>query len=236
MNTLAGGNTSKIREVVSTFISKTPLQLKTLLENLQAENFYEAAKLVHIVKTRYGYFGLQHIASNFDSWESQLLSEQPIVNYSQSLAQIMEKTDQIIEVLKGTEYYQSPESSAPILPLKGKIVLVAEDDEINAMIFDLFIKELGAETIMSADGASALNFSREKNPDLIFMDVHMPFYSGLDAIRELRTLGCKCPIISLSASTRLNEKQNSLDAGANDFLKKPVNRDTISSILLRYLC
>jgi CheY-like chemotaxis protein len=121
------------------------------------------------------------------------------------------------------------------LPLAGKKILIAEDDEVNIMIFELFIEELGAEVLKAVDGNQAILIGSEKIPDLIFMDVHMPYFSGVEAIKQLRSKNLTMPIISLSASTRLNEKQQSLEAGATDFLTKPAKREIIHEVLLKYL-
>jgi CheY-like chemotaxis protein len=134
-----------------------------------------------------------------------------------------------------SELNKSSSALSESLLFNGKCILVAEDDEVNAMVFELFIKETGASVIIAKDGHEAIRYSLEKKPDLIFMDVHMPVFSGLEAIREVRSRSVTCPIVSLSASTRLNEQQNSLDAGADDFLVKPVNRGAIVKTLMKYL-
>jgi two-component system chemotaxis sensor kinase CheA len=146
------------------------------------------------------------------------------------------RTQPVAEQVKSDQSFEASKSLEDrIRPYAGKLVLVAEDDEVNAMVFVLFIREKGADAIIATDGLQALTLAKQKKPDLIFMDVHMPFFSGLDAIKEIRNVDCQCPIVSLSASTRLNERQNSLDAGASEFLVKPVNRDAIDRILERYL-
>lgn len=230
-----GNNLSGVKDIVNVFIRETPAQLDAIASHLMAENFDEAAKIIHKAKVRYGYFGLDELVAYFEIWEEQLKKNERPVNYIDAIKQVREKTYFAIEELKHTEYFDTETSAPGSLPLKGKLVLIAEDDDVNAMVFDLFIKETGADTIVVTDGIQALAKAIEKKPGLIFMDVHMPFFSGLDAIRGLRKAGCQCPIISLSASTRLNERQNSLDAGASDFLVKPVNRENINCILFRYL-
>jgi len=236
LNSIFGGNTSKVREVVYAFIVETPVQLDAIDTYLEEGNLQETAKAIHRIKVRYEYLGLHDLVAEFELWEDRLTQERQALNYLVLIADIKRKTHLFIEELKQTECLQEEDVAGPTsLPLAGKLVLVAEDDQVNSMVFDLFIKETGADTILATDGMAALDLAKEKNPDLIFMDVHMPFFSGLDAIKELRKIGCKCPIVSLSASTRLNEKENSMNAGANDFLVKPVNRAAISGILFKYL-
>lgn len=230
------GDRSKIKELLQVFIRQTPLQLDEIASCLQHRHFQRAAEIIHKIKVRYAYLGLQELVTELVRWEFRLKMEHPDTDHPAMCSYVKDKTDLVIEVIHQTGYLEEEkEIKSKAMPLSGKTVLVAEDDEINAMVFDLFIKDIGAETVMASDGTQAIAIASQKEPDLIFMDVHMPFFSGLEAIRQLRQTGCKCPIISLSASTRLNERQNSLDAGANDFLVKPVNREAVNAILLRYL-
>lgn len=142
----------------------------------------------------------------------------------------------ILEALKNTEFSSilknvAIEEKQP----NSRLVLIAEDDEVNAMVFETFIAEYGYQSIVVKDGHEAVRQALERLPDLIFMDVHMPFFSGLEAIKELRGKGFTNPIISLSASTRLNEQKESLEAGANQFLTKPTKIENIIATLTKYL-
>jgi len=229
------GNKKKVEEIVTTFINETPEIFSQIETSVKNQQWVEATQLVHKVKPRYGYFNLDQVMNELTKLEGDLSSKNK-VDYSSKLKYLNNLNSEIINELKETRYFNSidSEESTP-LPLSGKLVLIAEDDEINAMVFDLLIKETGAATIIATDGSEAIKLAIEKSPDMIFMDVHMPFFSGLEAIHYLRGRGLKCPIVSLSASTRLDERQNSLDAGANDFLIKPANRESIRNALLTYL-
>jgi two-component system, sensor histidine kinase and response regulator len=121
-----------------------------------------------------------------------------------------------------------------ILPLSGKRILIAEDDEVNFMVFEVFVEELGGTAIKAADGHEAIRKTTDQTPDFIFMDIHMPYFSGVEAIRFIRSKGIQVPIVALSASTRLQEKQQAIAAGATDFLTKPTKRDVIREILLKH--
>jgi CheY-like chemotaxis protein len=232
---LVNGNTEKANEIVKLFNKETPLaitQIKTFLMNGQRE---QAATLIHKIKSRFSYLGADEVTEEMTDWENRLKSEKTSEQDSEmALADKLDKiTATMINELKEDTIEPVVLGSNSLL---GKTVLVAEDDEINAMVFELFVKEVGGHVIKVVDGNQAVVATLEKKPDLIFMDVHMPFFSGLEAIRSIRSKGIQCPIISLSASTRLNEKQNSLDAGANDFLVKPAKRESINALLLKYLC
>jgi CheY-like chemotaxis protein len=128
-----------------------------------------------------------------------------------------------------------PSIPDPSLPIFGKKILIAEDDEVNAMIIGQFVEELGGQVLKASDGNEAVTIAAAQKPDIIFMDIHMPYFSGIEAIKKLRSENFMAPIISLSASSRLLEKQQSSDAGATGFLNKPAKRELIHKILLKYL-
>lgn len=230
------GNEDKVKDIIHTFIFQSPRIFEQIESCITNNNLKEAAFLIHKIKTHYGYLGLDEISADFTAWENELLLPTQTKNHIPVLNALKQINEEVMNELKETNFYQAePQARETPLPLEGKSVLIAEDDEVNAMVFELFVKETGADTMIARDGLQALQMAIEKKPDMIFMDVHMPFYSGLQTIKELRDKDIQCPIISLSASTRLNERQNSLDAGANDFLVKPANRESINKVLLKYL-
>ncbi|MCE2997844.1 MAG: response regulator [Cyclobacteriaceae bacterium] len=230
------GSRQKIEEIVVEIIDKTPQQFELIEKLLNERKNTEAAAVLHKVKVRYSYLGLDDAHRELSQWEDALHSDQNILNPLVPLVYFNNINMHINETLKQTTYFpQGDPAQGDTLPLAGKTVLVAEDDEVNSMVFELFIKELGADVIVAHDGNEAVNRTLNQRPDMIFMDVHMPFFSGLEAIQQLRAKEVKCPIISLSASTRLNEREQSLAMGANEFLIKPANRVTIRQILMKYL-
>jgi CheY-like chemotaxis protein len=236
INTNLGGNTEKVRELIQQFIDETPTFFNQVKDNIYNERWEEAASIIHRVKPRYGYLGLTSALETLTNWESELKSNPVQFPHSRSLDEIQKLNATVIDQLKDTNYYKTLSNEInPELPLSGKKVLIAEDDEINAMVFELFVTELGCEALLAKDGNEAVNLVNERNPDLIFMDVHMPHFSGLEAIRALRTKGINTPIISLSASTRLLEREQSMESGASGFLIKPAKRQTIHETLMKYL-
>lgn len=230
------GSRQKMEEIVLEIMDKTPQQFLVIEKLVKERKNSEAAAILHKIKVRYSYLGLDDIYSELTLWEDSLNSEQNIINPIEPLTYFNTINMHINETLKQTSYFPQAESAQPdALPLAGKTVLVAEDDDVNSMVFELFIKELGADVIVAHDGNEAVRRTLDQQPDMIFMDVHMPFFSGLEAIQQLRAKEVKCPIISLSASTRLNEREQSMTMGANEFLIKPANRVTIRQILMKYL-
>jgi CheY-like chemotaxis protein/HPt (histidine-containing phosphotransfer) domain-containing protein len=226
----------KIVEIISEFNIDTPARLSSLMAKIKHDEMFEAINLLHKIKARYSYLGFEDIYEDLDVWERQLKNGEEVPDLLSNIQRLEKDTQLIIEELNTLDIDQAYQNlSNNDLPLSGKKVLVAEDDEINAMIFEAFIEELGGEFIIAHDGFEAVKTVAEKTPDIIFMDVHMPYYSGLDAIRTLRSRGVKTPIISLSASSRLNERDESIKAGANDFITKPANKNSIKQVLLKHI-
>ena len=231
------GNTEKMNRMTQSLLVEISTDFASLRHAIENEKKEELLALLHKLKPRYGYLGLDNIMNEMVQWESDEL----IINHrGMNLDRLnyFERMNELISTeLNQVKLEQANELSAEQLklPLTGKKVLIAEDDEVNAMVFELFIEELGGTVFKATDGNQAVNLTNEHNPDLIFMDVHMPYFSGVEAIKLIRSKNNNIPIISLSASTRLQEKQQSLDAGATSFLTKPAKREAIQQVLLQYL-
>jgi CheY-like chemotaxis protein/HPt (histidine-containing phosphotransfer) domain-containing protein len=231
------GNTEKVNQLTQTFLDETTLHFELLREAIEKGSTDNLLALLHKLKPRYSYLGLDNLMDEMSQWEREVgvvsSTEKNLerINYFESMNEL------ISTELNEIKLEQTLKSSAEqtTLPLTGKKVLIAEDDEVNAMVFELFIEELGGTVLKATDGNEAVRLTNEHNPDLIFMDVHMPYFSGVEAIKLIRSKNLAIPIISLSASTRLHEKQQSLDAGATSFLTKPAKREAIQQVLLQYL-
>ena len=121
-------------------------------------------------------------------------------------------------------------------PLQGR-VLVAEDNALNLEITRLFLESMGVVVISAADGAEAIAQQRATHPDLILMDCEMPGIDGLEATRRIRAdeTRKRVPIIALTAHALPEDRQASLDAGMDDYLSKPVDRQRLYRMLRQWL-
>lgn len=233
-----GGNRARVAEMVDVMNVSLPEFVVQLREDLTLCQWSRAAEKIHKIKVQFGYLGRLDVLQDLSDWEVRLLGK---VDHSQEaellhLESISGEIDEILRVLFTTRFSTGTNDKSSEAKKPGDLlILIAEDDEVNAMVFETFVQESGYQTVKVKDGHEAVRLAFEKSPDLIFMDVHMPFFSGIDAIRELRAKGFIKPIISLSASTRLNEKKNSLEAGADLFLTKPTKIENIIATLNKYL-
>lgn len=113
--------------------------------------------------------------------------------------------------------------------LKGRRVLIAEDDELSRTTMEALLRREGAEAVAVADGEEAITRVAEAHAqgqpfDIAFLDVHMQRMDGIEATRRIRLLGeaGSLPIIALTGSVLTEERQKALQAGMNDVLPKPV--------------
>ncbi|HPW67101.1 MAG TPA: response regulator [Salinivirgaceae bacterium] len=115
--------------------------------------------------------------------------------------------------------------------LSNKTFVIAEDVEINYMLISEFLTPTKAKLIWAKNGKEALEIFKSSKPDLIIMDIQMPVMNGFQAITAIRELDKNVPIIAQTAFMLDNEKQKSIELGANDFIPKPVKfKDLIGAI------
>jgi len=121
------------------------------------------------------------------------------------------------------------------LPFENKRILIAEDNEINAMVFSSFLDEWGCESIIVSNGREAVSYIENSSVDLILMDIYMPVLNGIDATKEIRKIKLNIPIIAVTASTLEADRVNARSAGTNDLLLKPVSSSSLFQVLSKYL-
>ncbi|MBT9516451.1 MAG: fused response regulator/phosphatase [Methyloversatilis discipulorum] len=110
-------------------------------------------------------------------------------------------------------------------PLRQMTVLVVDDTLVGRATVSALVRRLGHRCIEASDGAGAVQAYRAYRPDVVLMDVVMPGMDGLEATRELRRLAADTflPILLLSARSDDADMIAGLEAGADDYLTKPIN-------------
>lgn len=126
--------------------------------------------------------------------------------------------------------------------LHGKSILLVEDHPLNAQIARRLLEKQQMHVISAENGRAALELFQSSpvgSFNAVLMDIRMPEMSGLEAAKAIRTLNRadakKIPIIAMSANAYTEDVQQSIEAGMNDHLAKPVNSEILYETLSRYL-
>ena len=119
----------------------------------------------------------------------------------------------------------------------GARILVAEDDEINRMVAEELLSEVGLRTDFAENGLEALAMAQHHRYGLILMDMQMPKMDGIQATQAIRQLPgyAATPIVAMTANAFEEDRQVCLAAGMNDFLGKPVIPEVLFSTVLMWL-
>jgi CheY-like chemotaxis protein len=118
-------------------------------------------------------------------------------------------------------------------------VLLAEDNQINALLATALLTKAGHDIDVVANGGDAVERALSGKYDLVFMDIHMPGMDGFEATRRIRAQAAKAgqphlPIVALTANAMADDKRQCLEAGMDDFLTKPIEIDALKSLLERW--
>jgi CheY-like chemotaxis protein len=126
-------------------------------------------------------------------------------------------------------------------PARRLRVLVAEDNDINALLITRTLEKMGCEPVLSRDGRSALDRAEaalagnEPAFDLVLLDVRMPGLDGLSTARLIRAAELaagketRLPILAVSANVMEDDRRAALAAGMDDCLGKPLDREALAT-------
>jgi signal transduction histidine kinase/CheY-like chemotaxis protein len=123
--------------------------------------------------------------------------------------------------------------------LRGAKVLLAEDEFINRVLIETILKQLGVDVTSVGDGQQAVAEACTGKYQLVLMDVQMEDVDGLEATRRIRKHenkhGGHVNIIALTALAMSGDREKCLQAGMDDYLPKPVQRNALISVLAQFL-
>jgi len=115
-----------------------------------------------------------------------------------------------------------------------KTILVVEDTELNINLLAQLLED-DYKLLFAKDGAQGVNMAQQENPDLILMDISLPIMDGYEATRRIRTNMASVPIIGLSAYAMTGDAEQAKEAGCNDYVTKPINKDILLKKIKDYL-
>ena len=124
----------------------------------------------------------------------------------------------------------------PVESSSAHKILIVEDNEINAEVVKVMLEGAGYQVAIATDGEKAIQACIFEQYDLILMDMHMPVMDGITATIKLRTeMNFTQPIVALSANAFIEDRDNCLNAGMNDFLSKPIDKHALLTTINRQL-
>lgn len=117
-------------------------------------------------------------------------------------------------------------------------ILIVEDNKINMLLLKTIIKNLFSDAAIyeAQNGKDAVIQFETIHPDIIFMDIQMPFMNGYEATKAIRNLefGKDVPIIAITAGAEKEEKDKCRNAGMNDYISKPIMEGIIEKTILKW--
>ena len=128
-------------------------------------------------------------------------------------------------------------NSSQIQEHKSYLILLAEDNEANISTFSSYLKAKGYRILVAQDGKEAIALTKAEHPDLILMDIQMPIMDGLEAIKQIRLDPnfVNMPIIALTALAMTGDREKCLEAGANEYMTKPVKLNLLAASIQQFL-
>jgi CheY-like chemotaxis protein len=118
------------------------------------------------------------------------------------------------------------------------LILLAEDNEANMMTISSYLEAKGYRLIFAKDGVEAIDLVRDEHPDLVLMDIQMPNIDGLEAIRQIRSEAefANLPIIATTALAMTGDREKCLEAGANEYVTKPIKLKQLALLVEKFVC
>ncbi len=132
---------------------------------------------------------------------------------------------------------QGLRGSAELRARAGARVLVAEDNNINQQVARELLEQAGIKVTLVGNGLEAVAAVRSQPWDLVILDIQMPEMDGFDAARAIRADGrfAQLPLIAMTAHAMTGDRENSLKAGMNDHLTKPIDPEQLYAALIRWI-
>ena len=143
---------------------------------------------------------------------------------------------------EGRQQTNRAEVQESVFDFRGRRLLLVEDNELNREIAVALLESTNAEIVTAENGQEAVELFDRSEPayyDLILMDIQMPVMNGLEATRTIRGLNRvdagSIPIIAMTANAFAEDVQNSLDAGMNAHISKPMDRNRVCSCIQQFV-
>ncbi|HON18904.1 MAG TPA: response regulator [Salinivirgaceae bacterium] len=130
----------------------------------------------------------------------------------------------------------NPSYDASSFHWEGETILIAEDIDVNYLFLEKILLSTGANIIRAKSGEDALDLINKKPKiSLVLMDIQMPGLNGFDATKQIKAIKPSLPVIIQTIHNIDTARENSIEAGADAFIQKPLNINKLLSILDKFI-
>ncbi len=151
-------------------------------------------------------------------------------------------TLQVPLIVDTAQVTSTPADVLSITPVAGQaaqpLILVVEDNNVNQMVLKGILKKLGTRVVTAMNGQEAVEQFESETPDMILMDCQMPVMDGFEATRQIRRLERgerHTPIVAVTANAMSGDRERCLEAGMDDYMKKPVDKEAVKERICQWL-
>jgi signal transduction histidine kinase/ActR/RegA family two-component response regulator len=126
-------------------------------------------------------------------------------------------------------------SESAVKQINNLKILIAEDDKSSKTLISIIVKEYSKEVIEARTGLEAVEVCRKnRDIDLILMDIQMPDLNGHEATRQIRRFNKKVVIIAQTAFGLSGDREKAIEAGCNDYIAKPINKAVLLPLIQKH--
>ncbi len=120
-------------------------------------------------------------------------------------------------------------------PSGGLTILIVDDEELVDAYLSMIVKDISTLILHARDGYDAVEICRKnRNIDFVLMDIQLPRMNGYEATEQIRTFNKDVIIISQTAYALSGDRQKAIDAGCNDYITKPIKKETLLAMIGKY--
>ena len=161
-----------------------------------------------------------------------------VIKGDRAMERVMDEASLFLHSVNKEQVTDEPEETAPEKSLDGHKILLVDDDLRNTFALSKALQGQGLEIVLADNGKNALDkLTQEDGIELVLMDIMMPVMDGYEATAAIRQMNefKELPVIALTAKAMAEDRAKCLDAGANDYMTKPLDMDKLTAMLKVWL-
>lgn len=212
---------------------KKDSNVKLIVEIYDTGSGIEENKLNEVINSSNNNTGIGSVKNLMEILDGKLEIESKINEYTKVTISFIQK---IVEDNKVREMMNN-NKTAEVFSLKGKKVLIVDDNRLNLKVTSRLLEPFEVETVLIESGQECIELVKEQNNfDLILLDQMMPGLDGTSTLNKLKEIeNFDTPVIVLTADAMEGQKEKYLSSGFNDYISKPIDKGELSRVLKKFL-